>query len=56
MSRLISNFEPAGTYLLNRNVKVKDRAVTVRGDGIGVTRLVWRANARSVGLGIVQVL
>ena len=29
--------------------------MTVRGDGIGVTRLVWRANARSVGLGIVQV-
>ncbi len=47
--------DPAGTYVLNRNIKVKDRAVTVRGDGIGVTRLVWGANARSVGLGIVQV-
>ena len=46
---------PAGTYLLSRHITVQDRAVAVRGDGIGVSRLVWQANARSVGLGVIQV-
>jgi hypothetical protein len=45
---------PAGVYLLTRNVKVCDRAVMIRGDGIGISRLVWGTNAKSVGLGIVQ--
>ncbi len=45
----------AGVYSLSRNIKVIDRAVNIRGDGIGISRLVWASNAKSVGLGIVQV-
>lgn len=45
---------PAGIYLLTRNFKVQNRAVWIKGDGIGITRLIWTAAARSVGIGIIQ--
>jgi len=45
---------PAGRYVLTRNFKVQNRPVWVRGDGIGITCLVWPTAARSVGIGIVQ--
>ncbi len=45
----------AGRYVLTRNFKVRDRAVWLRGDGIGISCLVWPSAAKSVGVGIVQV-
>lgn len=45
---------PPGIYNLTRNFKVQNKAVWIRGDGIGISRLVWTSAARSVGIGIIQ--
>lgn len=42
-------------YSLTRNIMVRDRPVCVRGDGIGISKLMWGSGAPSAGLTIVQV-
>ena len=39
----------AGLYLLSECLRLGDRPVVIRGDGVGVTRLIWTANAASSG-------
>ena len=39
----------AGLYLLSECLRLSDRPVVIRGDGVGVTRLIWTANAASSG-------
>lgn len=45
---------PAGCYRLTKSVRVFNRAVAVRGDGIGISKLVWPAGVKSLGVGITQ--
>lgn len=44
-----------GSYGLTEQIVVRDKPITVRGDGIGVSKVVWAAHAKSSGLVIIQV-
>lgn len=45
---------PPGQYLLKQHLLIHDKPVTVRGEGIGLSKLVWAEDAASVGLVVSQ--
>ena len=44
----------AGLYLLSEALRLGERPVVIRGDGVGVSRLIWVAEARSSGIVVTQ--
>lgn len=44
----------AGQYLLKQHLLIHDKPITVRGEGVGLSKLVWAEDAASVGIIISQ--
>ena len=44
----------AGQYILRQHLLIHDKPVTVRGEGVGISRLLWPEDAASSGLVISQ--
>lgn len=51
-----SDFEASdpGSYLLRQHLLIHDQAITVRGEGVGLSKLIWAEDAASIGLVICQ--
>ncbi|DBA82891.1 TPA: hypothetical protein ACH3X1_006683 [Trebouxia sp. C0004] len=45
---------PPGQYILKQHLLIHDKPVTVRGEGVGLSRLIWPEDAASAGLVISQ--
>ena len=45
---------PSGEYLLKQHLLIHDQAITVRGEGVGLSKLIWAEDAASIGLVISQ--
>lgn len=44
----------AGQYLLKQHLLIYDKPITIRGEGVGLSKLVWAEDAASVGIVISQ--
>ena len=44
----------AGQYLLKQHLLIHDKPITIRGEGVGLSKLVWAEDAASVGIVISQ--
>ena len=44
----------AGLYLLSEALQLGDRPIVIRGDGVGVSRLIWAESAASSGIIVTQ--
>ena len=44
----------AGSYLLKQHLLIHDMAITVKGEGVGLSKLIWAEDAASVGMVICQ--
>ena len=44
----------AGQYLLKQHLLIHDKPITIRGEGVGLSKLVWAEDAASVGVVISQ--
>lgn len=45
---------PPGQYILKQHLLIHDKPVTVRGEGVGLSRLIWPEDAASAGVVISQ--
>lgn len=51
-----TNASRAGIYALSQQIVVRDRPLAIRGEGIGLSRLIWASASQSAGLCVIQVL
>jgi hypothetical protein len=45
---------PAGAYGLTERIVIRDKPIKVLGDGIGISKVIWAAHAKTSGLVIIQ--
>jgi hypothetical protein len=45
----------AGAYGLTERIVIRDKPIKVLGDGIGISKVIWAAHAKTSGLVIIQV-